>query len=125
MELKLSKTPSKIELNWSQFRAKTEVECVELHSESMGIQWGTSLELVWNWLANPMFSFGNVWGMHMVCWGMSGEVIRDYYELFGKQLIFVGAVGKCIGIRREFLRIIGETVGIHGEPPGESLGTFG
>ena len=97
MELKLIKNPSKIELNWSQFRAKTEVECVELHSESMGIQWGTSLELVWNWLASPMFSFGNVWGMHRGCWEMSGELIRDYYELFGKQLIFVGAAGKCVG----------------------------
>ena len=93
MELKWSKNPSKFELNWNQFRAKTEVECVELHSESVGIQWGTHLEL----FANPMFSFGNVWGMHAGCWGMSGEFVRDYYELFGKQLIFVGAAGKCIG----------------------------
>ena len=53
--------------------------------------------VVWNWLANPMFSFGNVWGMHRGCWGMSGEFVRDYYELFGKQLIFVGAAGECIG----------------------------
>ena len=60
MELKLINNPLKIEPHWSQFRAKTEVECVELHSESVGIQWGTYLELVWNLLANPMFSFGNV-----------------------------------------------------------------
>ena len=97
MDLKCTKKPLKFELNWSQFGAKTEVERVELYSESLGIQWGTYLELVWNWLANPMFSFGNVWGMHTGCWGMSGEFIRDYYELFGKQLIFVGAAGECIG----------------------------
>ena len=96
MDLKLTKNPLKLELNLSQFRAKTEVECVELYSESVGNQWGTHLELFWNWLANLMFSFGNVWGMHRGCWGMSGESIRDYYELFGKQLIFVGAAGECM-----------------------------
>ena len=96
MELKLIKNPFEIDLNLSEFRAKSEVECVEFHSESMGIQWGTSLELVWNWLANPMFSFWTVWGMHTGCWGRSGEFIRDFYELFRKQLIFVGAAGKCI-----------------------------
>ena len=36
MELKLTKNPLKIELNLSQFRAKTEVECVELYSDSVG-----------------------------------------------------------------------------------------
>ena len=64
MDLKCIKNPLKFELNWSQLGAKTEVECVELYSEFLGIQWGTYLELVWNWSANPMFSFGNVWGMH-------------------------------------------------------------
>ena len=68
-----------------------------IHSESVGNQWGTHMELVWNWLANPMFPFGNVWGMHRGCWGRNGEFIRDYYELFEKQLIFVGAAGECIG----------------------------
>ena len=97
MELKWSKNRLKSEPNWSQFGAKAEVECVELYSESVGNQWGTHLELVWNWLANPMFSFGNVWGMHRGCWGMSEEFIGDSYELFGKQLIFVGAAGECIG----------------------------
>ena len=48
MELKLTKNPLKIELNLSQFRAKTEVECVELYSDSVGNQWGIYLELVWN-----------------------------------------------------------------------------
>ena len=91
------------------------MECVELHSESMGIQWGTSLELVWNLLANPMFSFGNVWGMHMGllgnergidqgllriiwetvdirrgCWKMHWEFVGNSYELFGKPLVFIG-----------------------------------
>ena len=28
---------------------------------------------------------------------MSEELIGNYYELFGKQLIFVGAAGECIG----------------------------
>ena len=97
MELKSTKHRRKFEPNWNQFGAKTEVECVELYSESVGNQWGTHLELFWNWLANLMFSFGNVWGMHRGCWGMSGEFIRDYYELFRKQLIFVGAAGECIG----------------------------
>ena len=92
------------------------MECVELHTESVGIQGGTYLELVWNWLVNQMFSSGNVWGMHRGCWGMSGELIRDYYELFGKQLIFVWLLENALGIRREFLRIIWETVGIHREP---------
>ena len=97
MDLKCTKKTLKFKLNWNQFGAKTEVVCVELYSESLGIQWGTYLELVWNWLVNPMFSFGNVWGTHRGCWGMSGDLIRDYYELFGKQLIFVGAAGECIG----------------------------
>ena len=73
--------------NWNGF---------ELHSESAGNQWGTRMELGWNLLATPMFSFGNVWGMHRGSWGMSEESIGDYYELFGKQLIFVGAAGECI-----------------------------
>ena len=97
MELKLTKNPLKIELNLSQFRAKTEVECVELYSDSVGNQWGILFELVWNWLANPMFSFWIVWGMHRGCWGRSGEFIRGFYELFRKQLIFVGPAGECIG----------------------------
>ena len=97
MELKLTKNPLKIELNLSQFRAKTEVECVELYSDSVGNQWGILFELVWNWLANPMFSFWIVWGMHRGCWGRSGEFIRGFYELFRKQLILVGAAGECIG----------------------------
>ena len=61
--------------------------------ESMGNSYGISLELV----GKSDGLFGNVLGMHRGCWGMSGELIRDYYELFGKQLIFVGAAGKCIG----------------------------
>ena len=125
MELNLSKNPSKCDLNWSQFRAKTEVECVELHSESVGIQWGTNLELVWNWLANPMFSFGNVWGMHTGCWGMSGEFIRDYYELFGNHLIFVGAAGECIGNSSGLLTNYLGNRWYSSGTPGESVGTFG
>ena len=97
MELKLTKNPLKIELNLNQFRATTEVECVELYSDSVGNQWGIHLELVWNWLANPMFSFWTVWGMHRGCWGRSGESIRDYYDCFGKQFIFIGAAGECVG----------------------------
>ena len=102
MDLKLSKNPSKIKLNWNQFRAKTEVECVELHSESVGNQWGTHLELFWNWLANLMFSFGECMGNAAQGllgneWGIDQGLLRDFYELFGKQLIFVGAAGKCIG----------------------------
>merc|ERR1711924_311434 len=74
----------------------------------MGIQWGTSLELVWNWLANPMFSFGNVWGVHRGCWEMSGELIRDYYELFGKQLVFIGAPWRISGDFRLGIHSLGE-----------------
>ena len=44
MDLKCINNPLKFELNWSQFGAKTEVECVELYSEFLGIQW----ELIWN-----------------------------------------------------------------------------
>ena len=116
MELKLTKNPLKIELNLSQFRAKTEVECVELYSDSVGNQWGIYLELVWNWLANPMFSFWTVWGMHRGCWGRSGESIRDYYDCFGKQFIFVVAAGECIGNLSGILTNYWETVGIHRDP---------
>ena len=116
MELNLTKNPLKIELNLSQFRAKTEVECVELYSDSVGNQWGIYLELVWNWLANPMFSFWTVWGMHRGCWGRSGESIRDYYDCFGKQFIFVVAAGECIGNWSGILTNYWETVGIHRDP---------
>ena len=116
MELKFTKNPLKIEVNLSQFRAKTEVECVELYSDSVGNQWGIYLELVWNWLANPMFSFWTVWGMHRGCWGRSGESIRDYYDCFGKQFIFVVAAGECIGNLSGILTNYWETVGIHRDP---------
>ena len=82
MELQLTKNPLKIELNLSQFRAKTEVGCVELYSDSVGNQWGIYLELVWNWLANPMYT-ELVWnwlanptdclGMCWECIGAAGE----------------------------------------------------
>ena len=116
MELKLTKNPLKIELDLSEFIAKTEVECVELYSDSVGNQWGIYLELVWNWLANPMFSFWTVWGMHRGCWGRSGESIRDYYDCFGKQFIFVVAAGECIGNLSGILTNYWETVGIHRDP---------
>lgn len=111
MELKLTKNPLNIQLNLSQFRAKTEVECVELYSDSVGNQWGIHLELVWNWLANPMFSFWTVWGMHRGCWGRSGEFIRGFYELFRKQLIFVGPAGW--GMHWEF---VGNSYELFGKP---------
>ena len=129
----MCKNPLNIELNWSQFRAKTVVECVELYLESMGIQWGTSLELVWNLLANPMFSFGNVWGMHMGllgnergidqgllriiwetvdirrgCWKMHWEFVGNSYELFGKPLVFIGNPWRICGDFRLGIRSLGE-----------------
>ena len=55
----------------------------------MGNSSGISLELVGK---SDVF----VWDA-LGRWGTSGELIRDYYELFGKQLIFVGAAGECIG----------------------------
>ena len=64
-----------------------------IRGESMGNSYGISLELV----GKSDGLFGNVLGMHRGCWGMSGELIRGYCELFGKQLIFVGAAGECIG----------------------------
>ena len=62
----------------------------ELHSESVGNQWGTHMELVWNWLANPMFSFWTVWGMQRGCWGRSGEFIRGFIDFNGFPLIYNG-----------------------------------
>ena len=86
------------------------MDCVELHSESVGNQWGTHLELFWNWLANLMFSFGNVWGMHRGCWGMSGELIRDNYESFwGTVDIRRG----CWGMHWEF---VGNSYELFGKP---------
>ena len=99
----------------------------------MGNQWGTHLELVWNWLANPMFSFGNVWGMHMGllgnergidhgllriiwetvdirrgCWKMHWEFVGNSYELFGKPLVFIGNPWRISGDFRLGIRSLGE-----------------
>ena len=125
MELQLTKNPLKIEVNLNQLRAKTEVECVELYSDSVGNQWGILFELVWNWLANPMFSFWIVWGMHRGCWGRSGEFIRGFYELFRKQLIFVGPAGECIGNSSGILTNYLGNRWYSSGTPGESVGTFG
>ena len=59
----------------------------------MGNSFGTSLELVGK---SDVFVL-IVWGMHRGCWGRSGEFMRGFYELFRKQLIFVGPAGECIG----------------------------
>ena len=59
----------------------------------MGNSFGTSLELVgksdvfvWECVGNAQGLLGNEW-----------EFIRGFYELFRKQLIFVGLAGECIG----------------------------
>ena len=63
----------------------------------MGNLSGISLELVGKSDVFVWECVGNAQCTRAGCWGMSGKFIRDYYELFRKQLIFVGAAGECIG----------------------------
>ena len=72
-----------IESNGDKIGARTEVE---IHLESMGNSYGVRLELV----GKSDGLFGNVLGMHRGCWGMSVKFIGNYYQLFGKQLVFIG-----------------------------------
>ena len=51
---------------------------------------GKSDVFVWECVGNAQGLLGNEWGIDQ-------GLLRDFYELFGKQLIFVGAAGKCIG----------------------------
>ena len=57
-----------------------------IRGESIGNSYGIRLELI----CKSDGWFGNVLGMHRGCWGMSVEFIGNYYEFFGKQLVFIG-----------------------------------
>ena len=64
--------------NWKQVGAKMEVEWVwnslGIRRESMGHSCGISLEFV----GRSDGLFGNLWGMHRGCLGMSGEFFGNY-----------------------------------------------
>ena len=86
-----------MEPNWTQYWAKSEqfgpkmdAEWVwnsfGIRGESFGNSYGIRLELI----CKSDGWFGNVLGMHRGCWGMSVEFIGNYYESFGKQLVFIG-----------------------------------
>ena len=59
----------------------------------MGNLLGTRLELVGKSDVFVLDCVGNAHGLL----GNQWEFIRDYYELFRKELILVGAAGECIG----------------------------
>ena len=86
-----------MEPKWTQYCAKLEligtkmnVEWVwnsfGIRGESIGNSYGIRLELI----CKSDGWFGNVLGMHRGCWEMSVELIANYYEFFGKQLVFIG-----------------------------------
>ena len=57
-----------------------------IRGEPIGNSYGIRLELI----CKSDGWFGNVLGMHRGLWGMSVEFIGNYYEFFGKQLVFIG-----------------------------------
>ena len=61
-------TGSKINVKWKR-------NGIGIHSESVGNQWGTHVELVWNWLENLMDCLGMCVECMGAAGGMGGECI--------------------------------------------------
>ena len=68
--------------NWSHtgcnFDIKWRRNGIGIHSESVGKQSGTHVELVWNWLENLMDCLGMCVEGIGAAGGMSGECIRSH-----------------------------------------------